>query len=172
MPDPTISTLAELNLAIDSTWSDLETFLAALTQEQTSTQDDQGWTIKDHVTHLAVWEDSVGILFRGEPRHLALGLDRSYYAQASFDEINEQIKDQRKHLSMSEVLALLHDVHRALMGSVRGLSEADLGRTVRDFFPEAPRTDDRRVIDFIYENTAEHFAEHLEWMRTTLKRVA
>ncbi|HLC03078.1 MAG TPA: ClbS/DfsB family four-helix bundle protein [Anaerolineales bacterium] len=172
MPDPLISTLPELKLAIDSAWSELETFLVQLTERQASMQDDHGWTIKDHVTHLAVWEDSVAILFRGRPRHEALGIDETYYAQASFDQINERIRQQRSHLTIGQAIEQLQQVHQTLMASVRGLSEAELSKTVRDFFPVAPRTDDRRVVLFIAENTANHFTEHLEWMRALPERAA
>jgi len=172
MPDPVLSTLSELNRVIDPAWSELEVFLAHLTEQQASSQDDQGWTIKDHVIHIAVWEDSVAILFRGKPRHEALGVDESYYAQATFDQINERIRELKAHLSTSQTIEQLRLVHQTLMKSLRTLSDADLVRKVRDFFPTAPRTDDRRVIDFIYENTAHHFAEHLEWMRALANKAA
>lgn len=69
------------------------------------------------------------------------------------------------HLSRDEATASLRQSHNALLEGIRPLSDADLNRTVADFFPQAPRDDDRRVIDFIYENSAGHFAEHLEWMQ-------
>jgi len=172
VPDPTISTLSELKIVIDGSWSELEAFLAGLTEQQASVQDDQGWTVTDHVTHIAVWEDSVAILFRGKPRHEALGISESYYAQASFDEINEQIRQRIGHIPLSQAIEQLRQVHMTLMAGLEGLSEAKLSMAVRDLFPEAPRSDERRVIDFIYDNTADHFKEHLGWMQTLLKRAS
>lgn len=172
MPDPTMSTQAELTRAIEAAWAELQAFVAGLTEKQVWLQDDHGWTIKDHLTHLAVWEDSVAVLFRGGRRHEALGIDEATYAKASFDEINEVIKDRQKHMSLREVTAQLGQVQGALMARVRSLSDADLDRTVRDFFPQAPRSDDRRMIDFLHENTAAHSSEHLPWMQALLKRPA
>ena len=117
------------------------------------------------MTHLAVWEDSVAILFRGKPRHEALGIDEAFYAEASFDQINEVIRGRHQHMPLRQVIELLKQVHQPLMARVRALSDAELNRTARDFFPQAPRTDNRQVIDFIYENTAAHYTEHLPWMR-------
>jgi hypothetical protein len=172
MRDPTISTLSELKLVIDNAWSDLEAFLAGVTEQQLSIQDDRGWTVTDHVTHMAVWEDSVAILFRGKPRYEALGVEESYYSQASFDQINERIRQRMGHIPTAKAVEELRQVHQTLMTSLGGLADADLGRSVRDYFPTAPRTDDRRVVDFIYENTAHHFTEHLGWMRALLKMTA
>jgi len=170
--DPTISTLSELKIVIDGSWSELEAFLAGLTEQQASVQDDQGWTVTDHVTHIAVWEDSVAILFRGKPRHEALGISESYYAQASFDEINEQIRQRMGHMPLSLAIEQLRQVHLTLMANFDSLSEAELSMAVRDFFSEAPRSDERRVIDFFQDNTADHFKEHLGWMQTLLKRAS
>lgn len=72
MSHPRITTQAELIEAIDSAWMELEGFLSTLTDE-TALRDDQGWSVADHVAHVAVWEDSVSILFDGRPRQWLLG---------------------------------------------------------------------------------------------------
>ena len=172
MPETTISTLAELTLAIDSAWDELQSFLAGLTEEQTVLQDDNGWTVKDHATHMAVWEDSVAILFRGQSRHQALGITESFYAAASFDQINETIRAQHSHLPLIQARRQLEQIHGALLQWVKGLSNAGLKTAVRDFFPQAPRTDDRPMLVFIHENTADHFAQHLHWMQALVETAA
>ena len=169
MPDPSMSTQAELTRAIEAAWAELQTFVAGLTEKHVSQRDDHGWTVKDHLTHLAVWEDSVAVLFRGGRRHEALGIDEAYYTKASFDEINEVIKERHKQMSLQAVTEQLGRVHGALIARVRNLSDADLNRTVRDLFPRAPSSDDRRVIDFLHENTAAHSVEHLPWMQVLLR---
>jgi len=55
------SELAVFTASIDAAWKDLRSFLAAVTPSQASKRDQAGWSVKDHVTHLAVWEDSVVI---------------------------------------------------------------------------------------------------------------
>lgn len=172
MDNPTIDTLADLLLAIESSWAPLEPFLAGLTEKQATLQDDQGWTVRDHVTHMAVWEESVAVLFHGKPRHEALGIDEDFYADASFDEINEIIRKRNPSMPLGQALAEWKRVHHDLMAWVRSLSDTELTRRVRDFFPQAPRTDDRLVIDFLHENTAAHIDEHLPWMRAIVGRSA
>jgi hypothetical protein len=170
MGDSTLSTLTELMDAIQSAWSDLESFLAGVDDKDASMKDANGWTVRDHVTHIAVWEDSVAVLFRGGKRHQALGIDEALYAEASFDEINDVIKLAQEHLSLAQAVELMHRMHAGLMDDVRRLPDADLVTTVRYHFPNAPQSDKRRVIDFISENTAAHYEEHLPWMREIVKR--
>jgi hypothetical protein len=165
-------TRVELAAGIDSAWSEVDSFLAEVTEEGATAQDSNGWTVKDHVTHMAVWGDSVAVLFRGGHRHEALGISESYYSRASFDDINEVVRQREGHLSLSQAVQRLREMHNELMARVRSLPDADLARPVRDVFPLAPRTDDRRVVDFIHENTAAHYAEHLPWMRKLVRRPA
>jgi hypothetical protein len=120
------------------------------------------------VTHIAVWEDSVAILFRGGLRHEALGMDESAYQVSSFDQINEVIRERFKAVRLTQAIRQLEQVHGELMTWVTALSEGDLKTTVREYFPKAPRTDDRPMMTFIYDNTADHFIEHLQWMRVLL----
>jgi hypothetical protein len=154
----------ELMRTIDEAWTEFQAFLGSLTEKDTLRKDENDWTVKDHITHLTVWEDSVAVLFRGGKRHEALGIDESFYHTASFDQINAIIRERHAHLHLSETTTLLKRVHQALMLDVDALSEVQLATTVRDFFPQAPREDERTMIDFIYWNTADHFREHLPWM--------
>lgn len=165
MSEPSLSTVTDLDRALQSARAELESFLAALTEADLLAEDASGWTIKDHLTHLIAWEDSVAILFQGGQRSEGLGVDAEFYDVASFDEVNDVIMKAQRHLTLGEALASLRQTHDALLAGVRSLSDPDLHRTVADFFPQAPRDDDRRLVDFIYENSASHVAEHLEWMR-------
>jgi hypothetical protein len=172
MPQPIPSTAGALMHVIYEAWAELQTFLGALGEEDAGAQDGNGWTVRDHTTHIAVWENSVSVLFRGGRRHEALGIDEDYYARSTFDEMNAIIKEQHSHLSLEEAVAQLTQVHHGLMNEVRGLSDAQLATTVRDFFPQAPRGDERRMGDFIYWNTADHYREHLAWMKDLVKGAA
>ncbi len=88
MPDPTITTKAELMGATKAAWETLSGFLDGLRDQQiTGLLDREGWSVKDHLTHIARWEASVAVLFRGRPRHEGLGVDASLYAAADFDAI-------------------------------------------------------------------------------------
>jgi hypothetical protein len=157
---------AELTVGIDRSWSELGEFLDGLASDHESMKDANGWTVRDHVTHIAVWEDSVAVLFRGGKRTEALGIDEDFYNdQSSFDAINEVIRRAQEHLNLAQAVHRMRQVHEGLMHDVRRLTDEELATTVRFLFPKAPQSDKRRVIDFIRENTAAHYDEHLPWMR-------
>jgi hypothetical protein len=166
------SELAEFTASIDAAWKDLHSFLAAVTPSQASKRDQAGWSVKDHVAHLAVWEDSVAILFRGGRRHEALGIEEPLLTAGSFDEMNEVIKLRFDGITLQEAIRLLEGADGQLMGYLRTLRDADLNSKVREFFPQAPRDDDRSLASLIWDNTGGHFTEHLEWMRDLVGRVA
>jgi hypothetical protein len=172
MSQSALSSHAELVAAIDSAWEDLHSFLQSLTSSHDSARDDKGWGVKDHVTHMTVWEDSVAVLFRGGLRHKALGIEEAFYRASSFDQINEVIRERFKAVPLTRAIRQLEQVHGELVTRVKALSDVDLRTAVRDFFPQAPRADDRPMMTFIYDNTADHFIEHLRWMRELIKGAA
>jgi hypothetical protein len=181
MSKPRPSSPDKLSGAIDEAWAELQGFLSSITPTQESRKDANGWAVKDHVTHIAAWEASVAILFQGGRRHDALGVDEAFYLATglghllgpqrptekdiSFDEINEVIKTRHQDLTLSEALTMMHDAHNGLMVDARSLTEANLHTTVSEFFPQAPQGDDRTMATFIFDNTADHYLEHLQWMK-------
>jgi hypothetical protein len=164
------SELTKFTASIDAAWKDLHSFLGAVPPGQASKRDQAGWSVKDHVAHLAVWEDSVVILFRGGRRHEALGIEEPFYAASSMDEINEVIKVRLEGTALQEAIRNLEGAHRQLMGHLRTLRDADLNAKAREFFPQAPRNDDRSLASLIWDNTGRHFTEHQEWMRDLVGR--
>jgi hypothetical protein len=166
------SDVARLAASIDAAWLDLLSFLAAVTPGQASKRDPAGWSAKDHVGHLAVWEESVAILFREGRRHEALGIEEPLYTAGSFDEINEVIRVRFEGTTLQEAIRHLEAAHQQLMVHVRTLRDADLNAKARELFPQAPRNDERTLISLIWANTGGHFAEHLEWMRDLVGRAA
>ena len=156
--------LAKFTASIDAAWKDLRAFLAAVTPGQASKRDQAGWSVKDHVMHLAVWEDSVAILFRGGRRHEVLGIKEPLYTAGNLDAINEVIKARLEGASLREAIRDLQGVHTQLIGHLRTLRDADLNAKAREFFPQAPANDDRPLASLIWDNTGGHFTEHLQWM--------
>jgi hypothetical protein len=50
---------------IESAWTKLHSYLAELSETQlTEIADHEGWTVKDHLTHIAAWEESVVSFFQ------------------------------------------------------------------------------------------------------------
>ena len=165
MADPGITTKALLLSEIDRSWAALNSLLAGLSEtKMTAAHDEHGWTVKDHLTHMAAWEDSVVVFLQGKPRCGALGVDEALFESGSFDGMNEIIQRLRQHLSLPEAMAQLKSTHTRLMSLLQPLSDADLNQPLRHFLPTSPATDRRRAMDLIHDNTADHFSEHLAWI--------
>jgi len=159
------SELAKFTASIDAAWKDLQSFLATVIPSQASRRDQAGWSVKDHVTHLAVWEDSVVILFRGGRRHEALGIQEPFYTAGNLNEINEVIKVHLEGTTLQEAIRNLEGAHRQIVGHLGTLHDADLNANAREFFPQTPRNDDRPLASLIWDSTGRHFTEHLERIR-------
>lgn len=159
-------TMTQLRADIDSAWDDMWAYLSGLTEEQlTGLRDGEGWTVKDHLTHLVAWEQSVMALLQGQPRHVGLGIEEALYAAGSFDPINAAIQQQRKDIPLEAAMAQLRSAHADLMRRLDPLSDEELNRPAGELFPEVSAGGTRSLARIVFDNTAEHFLEHLEWIR-------
>lgn len=132
---------------------------------QTGPTDAQGWTVKDHITHLAAWERSMVALFNGRPRHEGLGVSAALYQRADIDAINAAICEQHKDASLAEARALLADAHRQTLAALDSLTFDDLFKPYAHFLPDEPGNDDGSpIIGRLRGNTFGHYAEHRPWM--------
>lgn len=157
---------AQLLAEIEASWEALHTFLGRYTEVQlTSPRDPAGWAVKDHLAHLVAWEQSILGLFEGLPRHQALGVDQELYDSGDFEAMNAAIQEQRKNTPFGQVLAELQHTHGRLMARVKPLTDDDLNRPAAEFFQSASPWEERRVADLVRDNTADHFDEHLGWIR-------
>lgn len=166
------NTKAELLAAIEPAWVTLNAKLDRLTDGQkTSIKDAQGWSVKDHLIHMAAWERSVVFFLRGQPRYAGLKVDQALYKNGTFDEVNAAIFQQHKAMSLAEATAQFRDVHQQLMQLLQPLTDADLHKPYQAYLPDE-LGDDRLAIDVIYSNTAGHFREHLDWIQTLVGNLA
>jgi tRNA(adenine34) deaminase len=164
MTDLLINSKAKLLTSIERSWDSLNAALERLSEQQmTSIQDAQGWTVKDHLIHLAAWERSAVFFLQGQPRYLGLGVDQALYLRGSFDDTNAVIFEQHKGMSLAEAKAQFQDVHQQMLNLLQPLTDADLLKTYQEYLPEETG-DDRLAIDVVYGNTAGHYQEHQAWM--------
>ena len=165
MPEHTKS---ELMSEIESSWSQLNTALDRLREGQlTEPQDNKGWAVKDHLTHMAAWERSMIYMLQGKARHEGLGVDEETYLNGDDDEINAAIQERTKGIAPAEALAELRNVHSQLMGMLEGLSDEDLQKPYSHYLPNEPgEPDNNPVLHKIHGNTAAHFNEHLGWIQS------
>lgn len=163
---------ADLLNAIEGAWTKLNEALDSLTQEQmTQVRDPEGWSVKDHLAHMAAWERSVVVFLQGRPRHEGLGVDEQLYRTGDDDKINAAIQERRKDASLSEALADFRDAHAQLLSQIEPMSDDDMYKANSDFQPEgAGERDERPIAGMIYSNTANHFAEHQEWIESLVSQ--
>ncbi len=167
MSEVTIHGKDDLLAEIDDAWTELWRFVDGLQpSELTSATDAAGWTVRDHLAHLAAWERSIDFLLTGRSRHDGLGVDLEIYASGDYDAINASIHERTRHQSPGEVMEELRRVHADTLTILAGMTDADLRKTYSDYAPDEPGEErGEPVLNYVFGNTAHHYQEHLEWMR-------
>lgn len=170
MSDGHIASKEQLMAAIEHGWVQLTTALDRLTPADfTMHHDEQGWTVRDHVVHLAAWERSVLYLLTSRPRHEGLGIDATLYLTGGEDAINAAITAANRARPVAAALAELRGVHARLWDVLTPLDDGALQHRYRTYLPDEPGEGDGPVVlDVIYSNTAHHYAEHLPWIEALI----
>ncbi len=158
--------MADVIARINADYAALAATLDGWTEaQQTGPTDAQGWTVKDHITHLAAWEQSMVSLFHGRPRHEGLGVSAALYESDAIDAINAAIRERHKDVSLAEARGLLADAHRQTLAALDALTFDELFKPYSHFLPDEPGDDDGSpIIGRLRGNTFGHYAEHLPWM--------
>lgn len=155
-------TLANLLRRIERGWNDLQAYLGALSDEQLKTPTDAaGWTAKDHLIHLALWEDGVYALLEGKSQQEGMGLDQATWKQG-VDHINAVIQRRYHDLALDEVLRTFRQSHERLVNKIKSMTDEDLLRPYRYYDTTSDR--EQPVIGWIAGDTFEHYAEHKPWI--------
>lgn len=162
IPQDMADVLARINDAYATLQATLGGWSAA---QMTGPTDAAGWTVKDHIAHLAAWERSIVFLFDGRPRHEGLGVSEDLYLGRNIDVLNAAIRDRNAGLSRDEAREELASVHRELLARLDTRTYNDLLKPYSHFLPDEPGDDDGGpILDRVMGNTANHYAEHLPWM--------
>lgn len=171
MPEPETIIQRQLLADIEREWNALQTYLSRLTPAQLcEVRDSQGWSVKDHLIHLAYWERSALFFLQGKPRHVALGVPESLYLDGGFDQINAAIQQAHREMPLEEAQSLLEDIHRQMLEKIAKLSDADLKKPYRRYLPDEPGVGEGPpALNVIYSNTADHYAEHLAWIKALVE---
>ncbi len=171
MAEQPVTTRAGLLRDIEQSWSELNAALGRLTERQlTEIRDAQGWSVKDHIIHMAAWERSVLAFFQGRPRHEGLGVSEDTYLTGDDDWINAEVQRQTADMPLNQALTQFREVHNQLLALLQSLSDADLHRPYSYYLPHEPgRGDGPPAINVVYGNTAHHFKEHLGWINALVE---
>ena len=147
---------------IETEWNELAKLVNQLQDADGLTQvGTDGWTVKDHLAHVAAWEHSLLALVEGRDRSLAMGLQES---PQEIDAINEAVRKVHSTDTAEEALGYFRDAHAQLMAALGKLSDGDLQKPYSHFQPGDP-DEKRPVIEWVAGNTYEHYAEHIDWIK-------
>ncbi|MGE0540011.1 MAG: ClbS/DfsB family four-helix bundle protein [Dehalococcoidia bacterium] len=143
----------------------LESLIDGLSEAQMVRTDGSGWSIKDHLAHLATWERMIVAHLRAGNDHEVVGLDDVSYAAAGLDELNAMIEEQHKDQPLAEVLDDFHRSHAAIVAEISRLSDDDLSRPYWHNDPSQ-----RTVLAKVSGDTYRHYLEHRHWILDLLNR--
>jgi hypothetical protein len=170
MSDEWVTTKEILLQHIERDWNALQGLLHRLTTyEMTEVINADGWSAKDHVVHLTIWERSVISFLTGVPRHEAMGLSEALYLSGDLDAMNEAIFKAHREQSLAEVQSQFRATHDALMRLLASLTTADLSKPYSHYLADEPVDGDYPAINVVYGNTAHHFRTHQRWIEETLR---
>ena len=166
-----INTKSGLLEHIERDWATLNSLLSTLSEKQwTEIKNEDGWTVKDHVIHIAIWEDSVIAFLRHVPRHEGLGISEELYLDGGIDAVNLAIFKQHKDKPLAEVEAQFRRTHTELMSLIHELSNEDLNLPYSHYLPDDEEDETGPpAINIVYGSTAFHYREHVEWIEEMLE---
>jgi DinB superfamily len=153
-PDTAAAALARF----DHAWEALDKTVKTLDRRAlTEVRDPAGWSAKDHLMHLALWEQALLARVDGRPRHEVLGLDASTEGSQDWDTLNAAIFARTRDEHLGDVLRTLqetHDTTRArLLTIVHGGAAAE-------------KTDSARVLLEGLPDYIDHYDQHRGWIET------
>lgn len=74
---------------IEDAWNAFHTYIGSLTEEKLiEPKDAVGWTAKDPIIHISIWEDSLRALLEKRSRSEAMGIDENLWEQDDVDAVN------------------------------------------------------------------------------------
>lgn len=170
MSHSTLTTTAEILSRVDQAWAALEETVRRLTPAQlTDVRDPAGWAVKDHLIHVAAWEDAFLARLAGRPVHEALGIDEATLAQDE-DTENAAIFARHRHRPLAEVLEAVQTSHRAARARLAALRDGAVAGAVADVLPPGAESDGSPAAAWIAGNTWEHYEAHHGWIRALVDR--
>ncbi len=155
-------TKADLLDQLQKGWDQINTFLDGLTDEQkTQLRDAAGWTVKDHVIHMAAWEDGFTALLDKGDRRTYMNIDEVTWKSGD-DPINAVLQKRYKDLTWDEVMQKRQAIHDKLLKQIEALPDATLQAPYSEYNPASKNK--YAINQLIGGSTFSHYADHLPWM--------
>jgi hypothetical protein len=159
---------AELISSIRRDRAALEALVSSLGEARLTTREsDAGWSVKDHLSHVAAWERMIIAHLRDGSDADVAGMDAAAYATPTLDELNDLIYHRSRDRGVAETLREFREAHRAIVSFIAEMPEERLATLYWDDDPSA-----RQVLDKIAGDTYLHYREHAGWISELAGRTA
>jgi hypothetical protein len=167
--DESVFSREELLKRIEAGWIEHQDFIKALTPQQlTGPRDEEGWNIKDHIVHIAIWEDGIDALLKSRSRAERMGISEALWNTGSINEINEVIQERFQSMPLADALKMGRMAHGRLIMTIRALPHDAILWPYNRFVPDSDKT--LPVLAWIIGSTYEHYAMHRPWMETLARQ--
>lgn len=161
--------IAKLLVKIQKAYDDIDTFAAAHAEaELTTLKDGGGWSVKDHLIHMAVWDDGLDALLNREDTSERMGIAGIEFKPRTDDAINDVIFRQHKDMTLDEVKTTRQRIHDRLVATISAMSDDDLNRPYKDF--NSKSGSNQPILGNILGNTSGHYRKHLPWIKAIVEK--
>jgi uncharacterized damage-inducible protein DinB len=160
-PEPTAHTDVLAN--VRTARAELEASFAGLSEQQlTGPVTDGGWSIKDHLAHIAEWQRRGLAILDGKHPADGFGIDRETFDQLQdVHAINELLFRRHRDRPLSEVIEDFRGTYERVESTLQAMDDNDLRRELTGLaasrFP--------RAVDLINFNFARHDRVHIKDIR-------
>jgi uncharacterized protein (TIGR03083 family) len=168
MTEQTMQTKADFLYHLTADRKALEDVINGRSEAELTRPGAEGWSVKDHLAHIAAWERSGLALLAGENRAAAVGISDELFNEGETDDSNEEVRRHDADKSLAEVLSEFRRVRASTIAAVTDLSDEDLQRPYSYYQPNDSENNQTPVIESLTANSTEHDLEHTEWIKGIL----
>ena len=163
-----VSSRDSLLREVESGWNELQTYLASLTVEQlTGPTDAEGWTAKDHIVHLATWEEGALALLEGKLKREAMDIPPEVWTQGD-DPINAVIQQRYQDMPLEEVMASFRQTHDRVVKILSTMTDEQLQLPYHHY--QSDSTDERALLEWLPWDTFRHYRDHMPWIAAIVEK--
>lgn len=130
-------------------------------EQMTEATDEGGWSIKDHLAHIAEWQRRGLAAIEGRPPWEAFGIERDQYERLDIDGINEILYERNKDRPVEEVITDFRKTQEKVVLTLEQMNEDDLQREIPQEYSSKYRT----IGELALSTFPGHDHEHVEDIR-------
>jgi hypothetical protein len=168
-PTTTRPTKTELVARINQARQSLDQLIGPLSERQLDAAGPEGgWSVKEHLAHLAAWEQGIAALLQHRDRWQAMGLDRETVLAQDETGLNALIQERHHNRPVAEVMAAFRRAQQELSATLDALDDDALGHPYSAYDSTEIAEGGPAIVGWIIGNTYEHYEEHQGYIETLL----